>query len=112
MKNLGLISLMVLLLAVVSGCSSGRVMITGAPQENYQKLGHAQGSACGALGLLGTAYYFIPIGLNSRYESAYNQAVASVPGAGGLIDVTLSEDWYWVLFATLRCVKVAGEAIK
>lgn len=112
MKIYGFVSMVLLLLALVSGCSSGRVMITGAPQENYQKLGHAQGSACGALGLLGTAYYFIPMGLNSRYESAYNQAVASVPGAGGLIDVTLSEDWYWVLFATLRCVKVAGEAIK
>jgi len=64
------------------------------------------------LGLVGTAYYFVPMALNSRVENAYQRAVASVPGATGLINVTFQEDWYWWVIGTARCVTVTGEAIK
>ncbi len=62
--------------------------------------------------VLATAYYFIPVGLNSRDERAYNAAVASVPGATALVDVTMHENWYWWLLGTARCVTISGEAIK
>jgi hypothetical protein len=99
-------------LLLLYGCSSGRTVITPAPSDNYQKLGKVEGKACGSLGILSTAYNFIPMGLNGRYESAYNDAIAKAPGATGLIDVTLSEDWFWWVIGTARCVTLTGEAIK
>jgi len=75
-------------------------------------LGKATGSACGSHGILLSGYYFIPMGLNSRDERAYKNAVDSVPGATGLVNVTIQEDWYWWLIGTAHCVKVTGEAIK
>ena len=82
--------------------------------NNYEKLGKATGSATGSLvsPLGGTAYYFIPIMLNGRIERAYNNAIASVPGATGHIDVTYKEDWYWWILGTARTVTITGEAIK
>lgn len=97
---------------LIYGCSSGRTVLTSSPSDNYQRLGQVEGKACGALGILGTAYYFIPMGLNGRYERAYSEAIAKAPGATGLIDVTLSEDWYWWVIGTARCVTITGEAIK
>jgi len=105
--------LFVLLLMTFSGCTSGRVNITGnPPPDNFQKLGQVTGEACGTIGLLATAYYFIPFNLNSRYERAYEEALSKAPGATGLVDVTISEDWYWWVLVTARCVKITAEAIK
>lgn len=64
------------------------------------------------LGDIGYRLYFIPMGLNSRVERAYNNALDSVPGATALVDVTVKEDWMWWLIGTGRCVTVTGEAIK
>jgi hypothetical protein len=75
-------------------------------------LGKAEGSASGALGIGGTAYYFIPMGLNSRYERAYNNALASAPGATALTNVTIQENWYWFVLGTLRQVTITGDAVK
>ena len=96
---------------LIGGCASGPTMIAPEPPANYEKLGPAEGTASGSLGILGTAYYFIPMGLNSRVERAYNHAVASVPGATGLIDVTLDEYWVWWIIGTNRTVTITGEAI-
>jgi hypothetical protein len=52
------------------------------------------------------------MGLNSRIERAYANAVASVPGATGLVDVTLEESWAWWIVVTSRCTTVSGVAIK
>ncbi|KAF7600004.1 MAG: hypothetical protein CGU28_08835 [Candidatus Dactylopiibacterium carminicum] len=82
------------------------------PPAKYQPLGRAEGQACGALGLLATAYYAIPLGLNSRTERAYEAALESVPGATGLINVEIKEDWAWILLATTRCTTITGDAIK
>src|SRR4249919_1726762 len=98
--------------AMLAGCVSGFTTIAPKPPEQYTKLGPAKGSACGMLGVLGTATYFVPIGLNDRMERAYKEAVASVPGATGLVDVTVQENWEWWVIGTGRCVTVTGEAIK
>lgn len=100
------------LISLACGCTSGRTLLTHAPTDNYQRLGPVAGKACGSLGVFATAYYFIPMGLNSRYERAYSDAIAKAPGATGLIDVTLREDWYWWFVGTARCVTLNGEAIK
>jgi len=98
--------------AALTGCASGFTNVAPAPPEHYSRLGKAEGSACGSLGILATAYYFVPMGANSRIERAYNDAVANVPGATSLVNVTIQENWYWWLIGTARCVTVTGEAIK
>ena len=55
---------------------------------------------------------FIPMGLNSRSERAYENALKSVPGATSLINVTYSEDWYWWIIGTAKSVTVTGDAIR
>lgn len=99
-------------LMVFSGCSSHQVSIEKAPPAKYEKLGEATGEGTGSLGLAATAYYFVPMGLNSRSEKAYDNAVASVPGATGLMNVTYQEDWFWWVLGTARTVKISGDAIK
>lgn len=94
------------------GCASELVTVAPAPPAQYERLGRAEGKACGMLGFLATAYHFAPIGLNSRVERAYRGAVASVPGATALVDVTMSEDWTYGLIGTFRCVTISGEAIR
>jgi hypothetical protein len=94
------------------GCSSGFKTIVPMLPEKYEKLGHASGEGTGALGILATGYYFIPLGINSRVEDAYDNALKSVPNATALTDVTYQESWFWFLLATGRTVTITGEAIK
>jgi hypothetical protein len=105
-------ALAVLVSILLVGCASEFINVAPAPPQKFERLGTATGEACGSLGILATAYYFVPIQLNSRIERAYNRAVASAPGATGLINVTYQEDWTWWLIGTARCVTVTGEAIK
>ena len=99
-------------MASIIGCASGFTTIAPNPPKKYEKLGHASGKATGSLGILGTAYYFIPMGLNSRIDRAYDNALESVPGATSLIDVRFEESWFWWVIGTGRTVTVSGEAIK
>lgn len=102
----------VIALFLLAGCSSHQVKIEQAPPAKYQTLGQAKGEGTGSLGLLATGYYFIPMGLNSRSEKAYENAIQSVPGATGLMNVTYQEDWFWWIIGTGRTVKITGDAIK
>jgi hypothetical protein len=70
------------------------------------------GKACGSLGFFDSVYNAVPMALNQRVERAYARAVASVPGATGLVNVTMQENWYWYVAVSTRCVTVTGEAIK
>jgi hypothetical protein len=97
---------------LIGGCASGLTTIAPQPPAQYEKLGLATGKASGSLGILSTAYYFIPMGLNTRVQRAYDNAVASVPGATGLIDVTFDESWFWWIIGTGRTVTISGEAIR
>lgn len=97
---------------IMVGCSSHQVKIEQAPPPKYQTLGKATGVASGSLGLLATAYNFVPMGLNSRSERAYDNAIESVPGATSLINVTYQEEWFWWVIGTSRTVKISGDAIK
>jgi hypothetical protein len=97
---------------LITGCASGPTLIAPQPPAHYEKLGPAKGTASGSLGVLATAYYFIPMGLNTRFHRAYDNAVASVPGATGLVDVTIEESWFWWVIGTARAVTITGEAIR
>lgn len=97
---------------LLGACASGFTKVSPTPPNNYQSLGQTSGKACGSLGIVATAYYAIPMGLNSRVENAYIDALNNVPGATSLTNVTMQEDWFWWLIGTARCVTVSGEAIK
>ena len=107
-----LIGFLFIFAASLVGCASSLTMIAPTPPEKYEKLGHTSAKATGSLGILGTAYYFIPMGLNSRIERAYDNALESVPGATALVDVTFEESWFWWIIGTARTVTISGEAIK
>lgn len=115
LRNLGSSLLVCLLLGCVlfiGGCASGLTTISPQPPAQYEKLGPATGKATGSIGVLGTATNFIPMGLNSRVYRAYDRAVASVPGATGLVDATLEESWFWWVIGSARTVTISGEAIR
>ena len=94
-----------------AACASPVTMIAPRPPEHYQRLGPAEGRACGTLLLIFAFLEFMPARINSRVERAYDAAVASVPGATALVDVTLQERWSWV-FGTMICTTISGVAIK
>jgi hypothetical protein len=104
--------LLLMVLAVATACSSDWVDLSPLPRTPYEKLGPAEGEAC-ALSFLALPWHqFFQLGATDRLERARADAIASVPGATGLIDVTLQEHWtYWVLFSR-RCAVVRGEAVK
>ena len=112
LTSLIFIGILFAFLASIIGCASGFTTIAPIPPKKYEKLGHASGKASGSLGILGTAYYFIPMALNSRIDRAYDNALKSVPEATALIDVTFEESWFWWVIGTGRTVTVSGEAIK
>lgn len=97
---------------LIAGCASEYVMIAPAAPAKYELLGRAEGSACGSLLVDGTAYNIFPVMLNSRVQRAYDNAVKSVPGATGLIYVTMREDWYYWILGSSRCVTISGQAIR
>jgi hypothetical protein len=96
---------------ILNACASALTTVAPHLPGQYEKLGTASGSACGSLMISG-AYNFIPVGLNSRVERAYRNAVESVPGATALAGVTMQEQWYWWVLGSTRCVTITGEAIR
>jgi hypothetical protein len=107
-----MIVLLMILFMAATGCASAYKTVLPTPPEHYQKLGMAKGEACGSMLILATAYYFIPIGINERVENAYKNALASVPGATALMNVTMQENWYWWVIGSTKCVTITGEAIQ
>ena len=113
MKNIKIFMALSLVFGVIfSGCSSKEVVLEKIPPKNYETLGKAKGTGNGSLGLLATAYYFVPMGINTRVESAYDDAQASVKDSTGLVNVTFQEDWFWWVIGTNRKVTISGDAIK
>lgn len=103
---------LVITLMAAAGCASAYKTVLPTPPDNYQKLGVAKGEACGSMLIISTAYNFIPISLNERVENAYEKALASVPGATALMNVTMQENWYWWVIGSTKCVTITGEAIR
>jgi hypothetical protein len=97
---------------LIAACSSTPITVTTTFSEDAKDLGPTEGRACGSMMVLSTAYYFIPVGFNSRVEKAYNRALEKKPGAKSLVNVTMQEDWYWWVLGTARCVTVKGEAVQ
>lgn len=105
--------LSLLLLAVATtACSSEWVDLSPLPPVPYEKIGPAEGEACATAFLALPWHQFLQMGASDRLERAHAAALASVPGATALVNVTLQEKWtYWVLFSR-RCAVVRGDAVK
>lgn len=100
-----LIAAAVLCLAAL-GCSSQPARVGPRPPGSYEIVGRSEGGACGLL-FLGV----IPIGVNSRTERAYAEAVH---GRGtGLIDTELQYTWWFIPYVgTLHCTTIIGTVIR
>ena len=90
-----------------TACVSDIVTVSAQPPAHYQRIGPAEGEACGSL-LFGA----IPIQMASRIERAQAEAMAQRPGATGLINTELSSHWIWWLFGITHCTSVNGVAIR
>ena len=106
------LALSALALGAGSACSSGWVNLSPLPPARYEKLGPAEGEAC-ATDLLALPWHrFLGLGRGDRLAHARDAALSSVPGASGLLNVTLQESWaYYGLFSR-RCATVRGEAFR
>jgi len=90
-----------------TACVSEVVTLAPRPPARYERLGSAEGEACGSL-----VFGAIPIQMDSRITRARAAALAQQPGATGLINVELSSDWTWWLFGITHCTSVNGDAIR
>jgi hypothetical protein len=97
---------------ICGGCRSKWVTIAPELPAKYEQLGHAEAEACGDLYFFTTPTQFVPYNWNERVQSAYDGALASVPGATALMNVNYSERWYWWGFASSRCTRISAEAIR
>ncbi len=97
---------------VMSGCSSALISLTPRLPEGHAKLGRVSGRACGMLVPYAGAEQFLPIRVPSRIDRAYANAVASAPGATGLVDVTIQDDWMWPVVGLYICTNISGEAVR
>ena len=112
-KSLKLYTSSILAVSVIfGGCSTKEVMIEKRPPAKYEKLGKVKETGSGSLGLVSTAYYFVPMGFNSRSERAYDNALEKEKEATQLINVTYQEDWFWWVIGTGRTITIKGDAIK
>ena len=99
-------------LAASAGCSSGWVDLSPVPPASYENLGPAEGEACATYPLALPWHQFFEFGASDRLVRARTAAVASVPDATGLVDVTLQERWAWWGLFSRRCAIVRGDAIR
>jgi len=91
---------MLLLVASLSACSTGYVMVAARPPPQYTTLGPTEGKYCGQFSAL------------RRFQGAYANALAKVPGARSLVQVELQEEWRWWGLGFENCAIIRGQAIR
>jgi hypothetical protein len=87
-------------------------MVAPHPPAHYTRLGPAKGEGCSAIVPLFHILQVAPVATAGRFQRAYAAALASVPGAMALTDVSFQEHWYWAVFGTVYCTTIAGEAVR
>jgi len=105
-------ALLALALVASSACSSNWVDLSPAPPAVYTNLGQAEGEACAVYALALPWHQLFAFGARDRLVRARDAALASVPGATSLVDVTLQERWAYYLLFSRRCAIVRGDAIR
>ena len=95
-----------LLMVISFGCASTPLKFSNLKPEVYEVLGEGEGTATGIM-----LFHFIPIGQNARFVDAYRAAVNS-KGGDGLIDIEISEQWFWAYISTGYQTTVKGTVVK
>jgi hypothetical protein len=101
-----------LALLLSAGCASDWVNVAPLPPPKYETLGAAEAEACGLRLLALPWHQVLSKGMRTRVRDAYDAAVAGVPGATALIDVTFQERWSYGIILSEHCVAIRGEAIR
>ncbi|MFZ0890418.1 MAG: hypothetical protein WA005_18410 [Candidatus Binataceae bacterium] len=94
--------LWLVLALTVSACSSELMNIAPTPPARYVVASEGEGGACGVL-LFGV----IPIGVNSRTERAYQQALENAQ-ATGLMESQVADRWYYIGVGEMLCTDIHG----
>ncbi len=92
--------------ATICACTSGWVKVGPIPPTNYEVVGPSEGGACGLL-----LFDLIPIGVNSRTQRAYDEALNKKGTA--LIDTEIHHTWWWIPYlGDIHCTHVKGTVIR
>lgn len=95
------------LLLVMTACHSTPLVIPTAPvRANEQRLGIGEGSSTGIM-----LFQFIPINQNDRFVEAYRAALAQ-SGGTRLVDVTITERWFWAWVLNGYIFHVKGTGVQ
>lgn len=98
---------LIMLLLLAYGCSSAPLKIqTDMGGKGYDVLGQGEGSATGIM-----LFNIIPIGQNTRFQEAYDNAVKS-KGGDALLNPVISEAWFWAYILNGYTTTVNGTVIK
>lgn len=103
MKKILLFSL---LLIFMISCTSIPLRIENIDTDQYEILGEASAKATGIM-----LFNLIPIKQNTRFKRAYDAAVRS-KGGDFLIDVEVSERWFWAYILNGYITTVKGTVVK
>lgn len=95
-----------LLMIISFGCASTPLKISNLKPGNYEVLGEGEGTATGIM-----LFQLIPIGQNKRFVNAYEKAVNS-KGGDALIDMEISEQWFWAYILNAYETTVKGTVVK
>lgn len=96
----------VLLVLTMTACHSAPLMIQSPPLgPNEQRLGTGEGSSTGIM-----LFQFIPINQNDRFVKAYQEALAQ-SGGTRLVDVTITERWFWAWLLNGYIFHVKGTGV-
>ena len=94
----------------IFGCASNPLKISTlqnkTSDKDYQVLGPGEGGAVGIM-----LFNLIPIGQNSRFERAYEEAVKS-KGGDRLIDPVITEKWFWGVVLNGYITEISGTVVK
>lgn len=95
--------------AVLStSCVGVPLAVDGGPiRPGETAIGQAEGKGTGIM-----LFQIIPIGQNTRGQTAYDRALASVPGAKRIADLKITESWFWAYVLNGYTTTIQGTAVK
>lgn len=98
----------ILLSAVLTSCVGVPLAVDGGPiRQGETALGQVEGKGTGIM-----LFQLIPIGQNTRFQTAYDRALKSVPGATRIADLKISENWFWAWVLNGYTTTIQGTAVK
>lgn len=100
------IILATILAAMLASCSSLPKKIGAEPGRTYKVVGKGSAEATGIM-----LFQFIPINQNTKLSRAYDAAKAPLKG-DDMINVTITERWFWAYVLNGYKTKIEGDVIK